>query len=253
MVPTTRTIDIRELKRNYVLRESYKRTDFYTCIGFFRDLWLWQTGQIPEKEFNQNNIKRKMRLQVIDDDRATVSGKFVPDTGLIIITFSQSFLDLIQRIQSKFDAADYAKLEEVADYFWTCFVHEDTHRQQVEATTFRFFDKYVTYDFNTDPFDLDIIQNLKYYNQPIEADAYGREVAETLRLEYPKRTEDINPKLTPTENIFKWIDSKEIKDRYALSLILTYKDPRISDKARKNFYRAIYDYLTDLFKDGSIF
>lgn len=252
MVSIERTLNLKKLKRDRILRESYKRADFYSCVGFFRNLWLWQTDQITEKEFKLNISKQKLQFEIKDNDQLTVSGRFLPDTGFATIVVSQGVLDTIKCIESKYDAFEYSQLKKLAEYFWSCFVHEDTHRQQIEATPFKFFDNYVHYDFNSDPFDLSILQNVKYFDQSIEADAYGREVGETLRLEYQER-DDKNANLTPIENIFEWVNARDIEDEHALTLIKTYKDPRISEKAQKSFFRALYDYLVDILGEESIF
>lgn len=252
MVPTTKILDLKKLKRDHILRESYKRADFYSCVSFFRCLWLWQTDQITEKEFKLGISKQKLQLEIKDSNQLLVNGRFSPDTGFTTIAVSRRVLDIIKCIESKYDAFEYSQLKKLAEFFWSCFVHEDTHKQQIEATPFKFFDNYVHYDFNSDPFDLSILQNIKYFNQSIEADAFGREVGEALRLEYQER-DDKNANLTPIENIFEWVNARDIEDEHALTLIKTYKDPRISEKAQKSFFRALYDYLVDILGEESIF
>lgn len=43
--------------------------------------------------------------------------------------------------------------------------------------------KYVRF-ISENPLDLDVPENLQYFNQVIEADAYGREIAQRLLTEY---------------------------------------------------------------------
>ena len=123
------------------------------------------------------------------------------------------------------------------DNLWTAYVHEDTHKQQnkniEDNIKLKLNKKYVKYiDF--DPMNLDLIQNIKYYSQVEEADAYGREVGSRLLSQ--------NKSLS-TSNIFEMLAKGNISDKYILNLYNIYKDPKISDDATKHFFRAIFDFL----------
>ena len=123
------------------------------------------------------------------------------------------------------------------DNLWTAYVHEDTHKQQnkniKDNIKLKLNKNYVKYiDF--DPMNLDLIQNIKYYNQVEEADAYGREVGSRLLSQ--------NTGLSSSD-IFEMLAKGNISDKYILNLYNIYKDPKISDDATKHFFRAIFDFL----------
>lgn len=80
--------------------------------------------------------------------------------------------------------------------------------------------------------NVDMGENLEYFDQSVEADAYGREIGARLRVLHPRKT---------VSQLFLSINS--IKDAYCKHIINVYRDPRISEKANHAFFRALYDYL----------
>lgn len=225
------------------LREAYKRTDYYDCYNFFKSLWEFQTNQINKNEFEQEITKSKFKFELKNTQSLSISGRYVPSTGFTIISVSQGILNLLKSITSKFDAYNYSQLKKIADYFWSNFVHEDTHKQQAEVTPLKFFDKYVKFDNNTNPFDLNILNNLKYFNQLHEADAFGREAGRLVEFEYLETNHKDDLDENDVQKIFEKLRKNEFEDEHLLEIIKTYRDPRITKSARESFLRAMYDYL----------
>ena len=92
------------------------------------------------------------------------------------------------------------------------------------------------YISSTNIFLEDLGKDIDYFNQTVEADAYGREIAARLEKIYPTET---------VSNLFSRITSNDIQDDYIKKIIGVYKDPRISDNANRAFFRSIYDFLKE--------
>ena len=75
--------------------------------------------------------------------------------------------------------------------------------------------------------------NIGYFDQPIEASAYGRQVAKFLKEQYPEKSiQELFNKLTDL--------SLEKEVAYFVNI---YKDPAISKEAKQKFYRALFNEL----------
>lgn len=238
-------IDISESLKQSTLFEVYHKTSKYDCQFFFGLLWAKLTNQITEEDFNKELLKRNLAFEEIENNESIVSGRFEPETNLTFIRVSTGLEKLIkENIKSKLDAVAYSQLERLSDFYWHNFVHEDTHKQQVKITPLKFFNNYVTYDSSTDPFDLKVLRNVKYFDQSFEADAFGREIGSILAVEYElKDSDDEYYRRNTVHNIFQDLKNGKIDDDFVKSIWNTYKDPRISEKAHRSFIRALYDFL----------
>lgn len=78
-------------------------------------------------------------------------------------------------------------------------------------------------------------KDLNYFDQFVEADAYGREIG--------ARLEHIYNKILSKSTILNYINNNNISDEYCKKIINIYKGPRISKKSNQSFFRALYDYL----------
>jgi hypothetical protein len=236
-------INISECLKQSTLFKTYHKTSKQDCQFFFVLLWAKLTNQITEKDFNKELLKRNLAFEEIENNDSIVSGRFELETKKTFIRVSTGLEKLIkENIKSKVDAVAYNQLEKLSDFYWHNFVHEDTHKQQAKVTPLKFFNNYVTYD--TDPFDLKSIQNVKYFNQPFEADAFGRELGSILAVEYElKDSENEFSRRNTVHNIFQDLKDGKVEDDFVKSIWNTYKDPRISEKAQRSFIRALYDFL----------
>lgn len=94
----------------------------------------------------------------------------------------------------------------------------------------------LNYISSTNRFLEELGKDIDYFNQTVEADAYGREIAARLEKLYPTET---------VSNLFSRITSNNIQDDYIKKIIGVYKDPRINDNANRAFFRSIYDFLKE--------
>ena len=238
-------VDISASLKQSTLFEAYCKTGKYDCQFFFGLLWAKLTNQINEEDFNKELLKRNLAFEEIEKEDPSVSGRFEPETKLTFIEVSTGLEKLIkENIKSKFDAVAYSQLEKLSDFYWHNFVHEDTHNQQARVTPLKFFNNYVTYDSSKDPFDLQTLQNAKYFNQAFEADAFGRELGNILAVSYKLKDSDTEfSRREKVHDIFQDLKNEKVDDDFVKDIWRTYKDPRISEKAQKSFIRALYDYL----------
>lgn len=240
-------IDVSQYLKQSTLFEAYHKTGRQDCQFFFSLLWAKLTNQITEEDFNKELLKRNLAFEEIEKNESIVSGRFEPETKLTFIKVSTGLEKLIkENIKSKFDAVAYGQLERLSDFYWHNFVHEDTHKQQAKATPLKFFNNYVVYNSSTDPFDLQTLQNVKYFNQAFEADAFGRELGNILAVSYKLKDSDTEfSRREKVHDIFQDLKNEKVDDDFVKDIWRTYKDPRISEKAQKSFIRALYDYLEE--------
>lgn len=209
-----------------ILSEAYKRNEFIDWLEVFKKIKEFFLHKITEKEFENYCNTLEIELVIIWNDKGCIGGFFDLNTRKIILKISFNLI-------SKILIGDEEDLKNLAANFWVNFVHEDTHRQQQNAAgNFNIFKKYknpVVLDWNED-----LGKDIEYFDQQIEADAYGREIG--ARLEKIYSGEDFI-------SIIQNINSNTIKDNYCKKIINVYKDPRISKKANKSFFRALFDFL----------
>ena len=233
-------VDVSARLKQSTLFEAYHKTSKYDCQFFFGLIWAKLTSQITEEDFNKELLKRNLAFEEAEKEDPSVSGRFEPETKLTVIKVSTGLERLIkENIKSKFDAVEYGQLEKLSDFYWHNFVHEDTHKQQAQVTPLEFFNNYVTYDSSTDPFDLQTLQNVKYFNQAFEADAFGRELGSILAVRYElKDSDDEFSRRSAVHNIFQDLKNGKVDDDFVKDIWNTYKDPRISEKAQRSFIES---------------
>lgn len=170
-------------------------------------------------------------IDFVDGDNV-IGGDFSISARKIVLKMSD---DIYQRVVN----GDDEDLKDLAENFWVSFVHEDTHKQQQKAAG--------NYDIRTNYKSMkssfwkdDFSQDLDYFDQYSEADAYGREIGAALQKVYKGRS---------TSTIFSYINRNTVGDDYCRKIINTYKDPRVSDRNRRKFFRALYDFLAGNEKD----
>lgn len=144
-------------------------------------------------------------------------------------------------IEVKFNTRDFDKTEAV-NMIRELYVHEDTHRQQALGSILSQKDAQKPNLY--DPWNLKDSENIAYFNQIEEADAYGRQTGERLRILYPEKD---------PEEILELIFDNRI-DTYTkyMENLKVYRDQRIKKKARQHFFRALYDYLSEQEGENSL-
>lgn len=214
-----------------LLQESYKQTQLEPCRKAIQCLRSCLRDEIDKSAFTKTCQDLQICFERLDGS-SCISGEFSPSLGVVIVKITD---DIIYEIKN----ADDETLNLISDNFWTNFVHEDTHQQQFCVGGFRAFNKYIKLE--TTSFYNGKLQNVepKYFDQSVEADAYGREIGARLKKTYADKNE-----------VYDSLMKNSIRDDYSREIINVYKDPRISDKNAKKFYRALFDMLEDTEKLG---
>lgn len=209
---------------SFLLAESYIRKSNRVCLLFLKHLRNSLNNDKDKKNFLNFCKNNKVALEIVDG-KDGIGGQFSLSTQTIIFQMTKDVLFNI-------GTANDDLLELYADILWTNFTHEDTHAQQASKSKVK-----LNYISPTNKFwDEDLGKDIDYFNQTVEADAYGREIAARLEKLYPTET---------VSNLFLRITSNNIQDDYIKKIIGVYKDPRINDNANKAFFRSIYDFLKE--------
>lgn len=209
---------------SFLLAESYIRKSNRVCLLFLKHLRNSLNNDKDTKDFLSFCKNNKVALEIVDGEDG-IGGQFSLSTQTIIFQMTKDVL-------FKVGTANDNMLGLYADVLWTNFNHEDTHAQQASKSKVE-----LNYISPTNKFwDEDLGKDIDYFNQTVEADAYGREIAARLEKLYPTET---------VSNLFSRITSNDIQDDYIKKIIGVYKDPRINDNANKAFFRSIYDFLKE--------
>lgn len=209
---------------SFLLAESYIRKSNCVCLLFLKHLRNSLNNDKDTKDFLSFCKNNKVALEIVDGEDG-IGGQFSLSTQTIIFQMTKDVL-------FKVGTANDDMLGLYADVLWTNFTHEDTHAQQASKSKVK-----LNYISPTNRFWVeDLGKDIDYFNQTVEADAYGREIAARLEKLYPTET---------VSNLFLRITSNSIQDDYIKKIIGVYKDPRINDNANKAFFRSIYDFLKE--------
>lgn len=209
---------------SFLLAESYIRKSNRICLLFLKHLRNSLNNDKDTQDFLNFCKNNKVALEIVDG-KDGIGGQFRLSTQTIIFQMTKDVLFNV-------GAANDDMLELYADVLWTNFTHEDTHAQQASKSKVK-----LNYISPTNKFwDEDLGKDIDYFNQTVEADAYGREIAARLEKLYPTET---------VSSLFLRITSNNIQDDYIKKIIGVYKDPRINDNANKAFFRSIYDFLKE--------
>ena len=209
---------------SFLLSESYIRKSNSICLLFLKHLRNSLNSDKDTRDFLNFCKNNRVALEIVDGEDG-MGGQFSLSTQAIIFQMTKDVL-------FKVSTANDDMLGLYADVLWTNFTHEDTHAQQASKSKVK-----LNYISPTNKFwDEDLGKDIDYFNQTVEADAYGREIAARLEKLYPTET---------VSNLFLRITSNSIQDDYIKKIIGVYKDPRINDNANKAFFRSIYDFLKE--------
>lgn len=206
------------------LSEAYARNDNIDWLEVFEKIKLRFKGELTGQVWSEYCLSTGIGFELVAGKNA-IGGYFDLEYRVIVIQVTKDILDVILE-------AEEEDLKKLAKDFWTNFCHEDTHRQQATKSKVEINKTYKA--TSSQHWDIDLEEDLSYFDQCIEADAYGREIGAKLQILYPNEG---------TTGMFNLINRNKIKNRYCKRIINIYKDPRISDKANHSFFRALYDYL----------
>lgn len=200
------------------IKEAYRKTDEQMCTDFIYLLKDFINGEISTDLFLDFQKQHDFELQVVDG-AGIIHADYHTQSRKIYLYLSRDILEDIS--QSK-------DLESIAKNIWTNFMHEDTHAQQQKASKVDIKKNYIPPE-SLDWKD-DFEKSLTYFDQSIEADAYGREIASRLISQYSTKSD-----------IYKDVAENKVKDDYAAKVINIYKNPKC--KNSKKFFRAFFDVL----------
>ena len=210
--------------KSFRLMEAYKCTKKLDCMDFLKTLKKACLNEITETDFKKYCDDKKISFE-ITKGQESIGGYFDLNEAKITILLTK---DVFIKVM----LADEQELEILASNLWCNYTHEHTHLQQAKASKIGFKNyKPSTMNYwNEDP-----DKNFDYFNQTIDADAYGREIAARLSSYYVDDT---------VLDIFEKIRKNDIDDGYSKKIINIYKDFRIDKEVMKHFYRALYDNLS---------
>lgn len=242
-----RLLNIKAENKNKTLLEAYHKTDKYVCLLFMEQILQKLNNIIDEKTFESNC--KKLKCSLVEDylnvPYPAITACYRRFHDVFEIQYSKAF-------EGSFKVCTRENVEDFVNDFWLAFIHEDTHKQQnaniPTDVKIKLQQKYVQVFFD-DPSNLELEQNRSYYNQVEEADAFGREVAQRLIVDYKifgwDEIQSTGMK-SKTDKIFEALKNGVFeRDEYIMNLYRIYKDPRISKEATQHFFRALYDYLEE--------
>lgn len=190
-----------------ILEEAYKETN----TAFLKDLIL-DIKNSKDNDFSNILKKYNIKIIIVDSD-AYFNADY--DKNTINFYINKAFLNFIKNTPKELSNLVYST-------FASLYSHEDTHVQQLSK--YNIIKNYRKYKNNSD---------INYFNQTIEAAAYGRQVAKFLKEQYPEKS---------IQELFNKLTDLSLEKEVA-HFVNIYKDPAISKEAKQKFYRALFDEL----------
>lgn len=190
-----------------ILEEAYKETN----TAFLKDLIL-NIKNSKDNDFSNILKKYNIKIIIVDSD-AYFNADY--DKNTINFYINKAFLNFIKNTPKELSNLVYST-------FASLYSHEDTHVQQLSK--YNIIKNYRKYKNNSD---------INYFNQTIEAAAYGRQVAKFLKEQYPEKS---------IQELFNKLTDLSLEKEVA-HFVNIYKDPAISKEAKQKFYKALFEEL----------
>lgn len=214
-----------------LLNEAYHKTGKEECYEIITALISKLRRAITDEQYQLFCDMLNIHTSVLEGyDYSAISASYGRVSETFEIQYTKHFEDDLKR-STKDDIGLFV------DNLWTAFIHEDKHKQQnskiPKDIKLKLNNSYVTY-LPSDPTNLSYPQNLEYYNQVTEADAYGREVGGRLVSQYGNNVS--------TSRMLGLLKTNK-DDSYVRTIYNIYKDPRISQEATEHFFRSLFDFL----------
>lgn len=215
----TPTIYISYLRK---LQEVYRKTDVRFIDDFVEDLY---TKVVEDEDLEDIARKYNVNIEIVDSNNENLVVKASYGTILNQITFKFSRKGLKNFLSDDLSFYDKAIFD-----MKRLLTHEDTHKQQGNKSDNKAFRKYIKLPdlYSKNPED-----HVDYFDQYVEADAYGRQVGYQLRHQFGN-------KMSANEiydEIKKGCVRSDILDVYS------NKDNNISEKNRRKFWHTLWQYL----------
>lgn len=220
----TENINLIDVYNRSILRkrlyEVYSKIDIDFVRNLILELQKFLKGQLSIEKIQKDSLKNGIGFMLYpNQDNEAMICSFDPYLNLIIIPIYKNTIKALKT--DTLDINSFVNLIEAS------IVHEDTHKQQFKK--YFFYSKNYKLPDTTNNLKL-TNKNIAYYNQIIEAQAYGRQLGYLLRKRFPDLQANI---------IFQKIWKNELD----YELLDIYKDSRISGKAFNKFFKTLYTYL----------
>ena len=222
-IPMGKWREIQFKNKSFRLMEAYKCTKKLDCMDFLKTLKKACLNEITETDFKKYCDDKKISFELAKGEEG-IGGYFDLNEAKITILLTK---DIFIKVM----LADEQELGILAANLWCNYTHEHTHMQQAKVSKIGFKNYRPS---AVEYWDEDFGKSFDYFNQTIEADAYGREIAARLSSYYIGET---------VFDIFERIRKNDISEDYSKKIINIYKDFRIDEEVMKHFYRALYDAL----------
>ena len=200
------------------LKESYENTSTDFLKNMLNDI------RDSDLSISDISIKYGLKINIINSSNDIISSYYDISNKKIIITIPEYMLLFIK-------VATDEELEKIYIDLATSFSHEDIHKQQFSKRNSNFNYK----SLNKNIFDAEY--NKEYFNQQIEADAYGVQAAKEIIELYNKETK---------EQVYNRIYTGNIEG-VSRAILNVYRDPQINKNSKKKFFRALFDYIDDYY------
>ena len=230
-------INFKELMKESILNELYKKANETTCFRFLEAFKKYLSKEISEEDFNILKKKNHFDIEILPSYGTGIGGFYNISTKNYVIQIEKGLAIILHSLTNE-------QLYSLVKKFWLWFVHEDTHKQQDDLSGgFRLGKNYIRF-LDSDPTNLDVQQNVDYFNQLVEADAYAREVGEILKILYNIPKEGVEPFQSGLiADIMNDIRDGKVQDEDIQQITNIYWDPRIDKKAKMKFFGTLYEYL----------
>ena len=207
------------------LNEAYKKPDFTIFDKFFKAYFLYLDNIMQDAIWEQIEALTKMFV-VLD----SLASNRIPTLRAEYSTVEKTITFFINN-----KMFEELKQDNLRDEFLIrakgFFVHETTHKHQDIKSKGLFAASYKEVDKSKIPIDY------SYFNQKIEADAYGRQVGQLLKSRYPN---------TSYLKLLEMISTGNLSDPECQVIFDIFKSPEISKNIREKFLRATHDFVAGL-------
>lgn len=219
-----------------MLNESYSKTTFEKIDDFLLMYFAYLDGTISKETFGLIELGSRYYIYLTDslpktiEDTIIVEGKYLTAEKITVFLFSPE-------LEKDLKLGNYRI--EFSEKIKGLVVHEDTHRQQDLKSNGKFRKGYKDVQITISEEDLEKIKTeaRKYYNQKIEADAFGRQTGYLLKSRFPN---------TDPQILVDWISSGKVPNFLGQTYLNIFKNPEFADKeTRAKFFRAAYDYILE--------
>ena len=207
------------------LKEAYSKPRFTIFDKFFKAYFLYLDGIMQEDLWKEVERVAKMFVKLddkINTSRPMMRAEYSTRDESITFYINSKMKNSLKQVELRDDFLVKAK---------GFFVHETTHHQQNIKSDGKYILKYKKVDLSAVPTDY------KYFNQNIEADAYGRQVGQLLLSRCP----NVN-----YVDLLNMLATGTLPDPECQAILDIFKNSEISKEVKEKFIRAVHDFVAGL-------